>query len=71
MAKPGDIVKKGQRIARNVNAFGKLQETITALEDAIVLGHADFSAAFPGMPIMAFGVPDTKDQQPGVKKAAS
>ena len=58
MAKPGDVVKAGQRLARNVNAFGKLQETITALEDAIVLGHTDSSAVFPGMPIMAFGIPD-------------
>ncbi len=56
MAKPGDMVKKGQRLARNINAFGKLQETITAIEDGIVLGHTDSSAAFPGMPIMAFGV---------------
>jgi predicted deacylase len=56
MAKPGDVVTTGQRLARNVNAFGKHQETITAIEDAIVLGHSDSSAAFPGMPIMAFGV---------------
>lgn len=59
IAKPGDIVKTGQRLARNINAFGKLQETITALEDAIVLGHSDSSAVFPGMPIMAFGVPNS------------
>ncbi|MFH2012876.1 MAG: succinylglutamate desuccinylase/aspartoacylase family protein [Pseudomonadota bacterium] len=56
LAKPGDVVKAGQRLAKNVNAFGKNQETITAIEDAIVLGHSDSSAAFPGMPIMAFGV---------------
>jgi hypothetical protein len=59
MAKPGDIVKTGQRLAKNVNAFGKHQETLTAVEDAVVLGHSDSSAAFPGMPIMAFGVPDS------------
>jgi predicted deacylase len=58
LAKPGDVVKAGQRLARNVNAFGKHQETITAIADAIVLGHADSSAAFPGMPVMAFGIPD-------------
>lgn len=56
MAKPGDVVKKGQRLAKIVNAFGKHQETITAMKDAIVLGHSDSSAAFPGMPVMAFGV---------------
>jgi predicted deacylase len=60
MAKPGDVVKAGQRLAKNVNAFGKHQETITAIEDAIVLGHTDSSAAFPGMPVMAFGVPDAR-----------
>ena len=59
MAKPGDVVKAGQRLAKNVNAFGKHQETITAIEDAIVLGHSDSSAAFPGMPVMAFGVRDS------------
>jgi predicted deacylase len=58
MAKPGDVVKRGQRLAKIVNAFGKHQETITAIEDAIVLGHSDSSAAFPGMPVMAFGVTD-------------
>ena len=56
IAKPGDVVKAGQRLAKNVNAFGKHQETITAIHDAIVLGHTDSSAAFPGMPILAFGV---------------
>lgn len=55
MAKPGDVVKKGQPLGRIVNAFGKLQETVIALEDAIVLGHSDSSVVFPGMPVMAFG----------------
>ena len=63
MAKPGDVVKTGQRLARNVNAFGKLQETITAIEDAIVLGHSDSSAVFPGMPIIALGAPYTPNQE--------
>jgi predicted deacylase len=56
LAKPGDAVKKGQPFARIVNAFGKHQETVKALEDAIVLGHSDTSVVFPGMPIMAFGM---------------
>lgn len=56
LAKPGDIIESGQPIAKIVNAFGRLQETVTATDDAIVLGHSDSSAAFPGMPIMAFGV---------------
>ncbi len=60
LAKPGDVVKTGQRLAKNINAFGKHQETIAAIEDGIVLGHTDSSAAFPGMPIMAFGVRASK-----------
>ena len=57
IAKPGDVVTKGRPIARIVNAFGKHQETIRALQDAIVLGHSDSSVVFPGMHIMAFGIP--------------
>lgn len=56
-AKPGDQVRKGQPIARIVNAFGKHQETVKAENDGIVLGHSDSSVVFPGMPIMAFGIP--------------
>jgi predicted deacylase len=56
MAKPHDMVKKGQVVAKVYNAFGKLQDTILALEDGIVLGHSDSSVAFPGAPIMAFGM---------------
>lgn len=56
LAAPGDFVKKGQPIAKTYNAFGKLQETLTALDDSIVLGHADSSVVFPGMRVMAFGM---------------
>ncbi|MBN1590029.1 MAG: succinylglutamate desuccinylase/aspartoacylase family protein [Pirellulales bacterium] len=56
LAKPGDEVRRGQPLAKIVNAFGRHQETVTALDDALVLGHSDSSAAFPGMPIMAFGI---------------
>ena len=57
LAQPGDAVKRGQPFARIVNAFGKHQETVKAVHDAIVLGRADTSVVFPGMPIMAFGTP--------------
>ncbi|MFC1726509.1 succinylglutamate desuccinylase/aspartoacylase family protein [candidate division KSB1 bacterium] len=57
LAKPGDIVKNGKPVARIYNSFGKLQETITAIEDGIVLGYTDSSVAFPGANIMAFAVP--------------
>ncbi len=54
--KPGEIVNKGQKIARIYNAFGKQTETLYALADGIVIGHADNSLAFPGSPVMAFGI---------------
>lgn len=54
--KPGETVDKGRPIAKIYNTFGKLQETIKAKENGIVLGHADYAVAFPGMPIAAFGV---------------
>jgi hypothetical protein len=56
LAHPGDLVKKGRAVAKIYNAFGKLQGTLLCLSDAIVLGHSDFSVAFPGAPVMAFGV---------------
>lgn len=56
LVKPGDIIKKGQPVARIYNAFGKLRETLRALHDTIVLGYSDSSVAFPGTPVMAFGI---------------
>lgn len=56
LAKPGDHVTMNQVVAKIYNSFGKLQETITATADGIVLGHSDSSVAFPGTPIMAFGI---------------
>ncbi len=56
LAKPGEIIKKGQPVARVYNVFGKLQETLKAQHQVIVLGHADYSIAFPGLDIMAFGI---------------
>jgi hypothetical protein len=38
------------------NAFGRLQETLAAPADAIVLGKSDSSVAYPGAPVMAFGL---------------
>ena len=56
LARPGDIVTARQSIAKTYNAFGKMQETLIALDDGIVLGHTDSSVVFPGMPVMAFGI---------------
>ncbi|MCB1703546.1 MAG: succinylglutamate desuccinylase/aspartoacylase family protein [Halioglobus sp.] len=60
LAAPGEVVKAGQPLARVVNAFGRRQETLTAVRDGIVLGHSDSSVAFPGVPIMAFGVAEER-----------
>ena len=54
--KPGDMVKKGDKIARVYNAFGKLLQTIVSVHDGIILGHNDYAVAYPGSQVMAFGV---------------
>ena len=56
LVKPGDIVRRGQKIARVFNAFGKLSETINATNDAIVIGITDTAISFPGSPVAAFGI---------------
>ena len=56
MVEPGDLVKKDQPVARIYNVFGKLQSTLTATRDSLVLGHTDSSVAFPGAEVLAFGV---------------
>jgi predicted deacylase len=56
LRKPGDSVMRGKPVARIYNPFGKLQQTVVAQDDGIVLGHSDSSVAFPGAPVMAFGI---------------
>jgi predicted deacylase len=56
MVKPGDFVRKGQKVARIFNAFGKHLETLAATADGIVLGCTDYSVAFPGARVVVFGV---------------
>jgi predicted deacylase len=56
LVKPGELVRKGQPVAKIYNAFGKLRETLRALQDTIILGYSDSSVAFPGTPVMAFGI---------------
>jgi predicted deacylase len=53
LTKPGELVKRGQPVAKVYNAFGKLQDTVVSPADAIVLSHCDSSVAFPGAPVMA------------------
>jgi uncharacterized protein len=56
LARPGDIVRAGQPVAKVFNAFGRMQETLAAPADALVLGKSDSSVAFPGAAVMAFGL---------------
>ncbi|MFH2130868.1 MAG: succinylglutamate desuccinylase/aspartoacylase family protein [bacterium] len=56
LAKPGQMVNEGQPLAKIYNAFGKLQETLTAVNRGIVLGSSDSAVAFPGMSPMVFGI---------------
>ncbi|KKU98613.1 MAG: AspA [Candidatus Jorgensenbacteria bacterium GW2011_GWC1_48_8] len=53
--KPGQLVKKDQPIAKIYNVFGRLEQTLVAEHNGIVLGHADSSVALPGEPIVSFG----------------
>ena len=55
LVKPGQSIRKGEKIASIYNVFGKLQETILAVESGLVLGHSDTSVALPGAPVAAFG----------------
>lgn len=55
MVKPGQIIKQGDKVAKIYNVFGKLQETIVAGKNGVVLGHSDTSVAMPGSPVAAFG----------------
>jgi len=54
--KPGEEVKKGQKIAKICNAYGKQIELVYALADGIIIGQTDTALAFPGSPVMAFGI---------------
>jgi predicted deacylase len=56
LKKPGDLIQKGDKIAKVFNAFGGLIETIVSCHNGIILGHNDYALAFPGSPVMAFGV---------------
>ncbi len=52
---PGQRVRGGKIIARVQDAFGRLVETLRTEADALVLGVADSSVAYPGAPAFALG----------------
>jgi len=55
LKKPGEPVRKGQRIADIYNAFGRRIESIRSLNEGIILGQTDHALSYPGAPVMAFG----------------
>jgi uncharacterized protein len=55
LVKPGQRIKKQERIAAVYNVFGRKLETIRAETDGIVLGHTDYAVSLPGMELIAFG----------------
>ncbi len=56
LVKPGELVHKGQPVARVYDTFGRLLETLKAEQDSILLRYSDYSVAFPGTASMSFGI---------------
>lgn len=56
LVKPGQLVRSGDKLAKIYNVFGKLQQTILAENDGLVLGHSDTSVAHPGAPVAVFAL---------------
>lgn len=56
LCQPGQLVDAGDPLVRVVNAFGRQQEILRAPAEALVLGHADSSVAYPGTPLVALAV---------------
>lgn len=54
LVRPAAHVRRGEPVAKIVNSVGRLQETIIARHDAIVLGLCDSAVAYPGAPVAAF-----------------
>ena len=53
---PGDVVKKGQCLATNVNIFGDEQRQIKAPADGVILGLTTMPAVKPGEPVFHIGL---------------
>lgn len=52
----GQMVKKGQMLARIKNVFGKTEEIYRASENALVLSMSDYSVVFPGSDLFLLAV---------------
>lgn len=57
--KPGDLVKKGQRLVTCHKLFSKEYEPITASVDGVVLGMTTLPAVKPGEPICHIAITET------------
>jgi len=60
---PGDFIKKGENFAEVYNIFGKCMESLTAKQNAVMLGFTDFAVAFPGTPVVALANYKEKNDQ--------
>lgn len=60
--KPGQIVKKGQILAKIKNALGKNVEIVRSPQKALVLSLADQSVSFPGSDLFTLAVEDRRKQ---------
>ena len=55
---PGDVVRKGQCLATNVNIFGQEQRHIKAPADGVILGLTTMPAVKPGEPLFHIALTD-------------
>ena len=53
---PGQVVKRGQILAKIYDPLGNLLEVLKSPHNAIILGYSDSSLALPGQQLIALGV---------------
>ena len=53
---PGQIVKKGQILAKIYDSLGNLLEVLKSPNNSIILGYSDSSLALPGKQLIASGI---------------
>ncbi|MEZ6071471.1 MAG: M14 family metallopeptidase [Pirellulales bacterium] len=64
LVRPGQKVTKGDVVAKVFNVFGRVEETLRAEHDAVVLGYTDSAVAYPGAPVLAFGIIGSETNAP-------
>ena len=53
LVKPGEEIRRGQRLATVYSAFGSREESLTARGDGFVLGLEDHARVLPGRAVIA------------------